>query len=626
MASVKDFRTSYIFLLFFFLLLFQCKNNSELTGNVSGSNSDVQGQISTLQTKLEDLQRRNASPQEIALVKMQLAELENIRRLPDVILAPQVRAKDKVCAQVALKDFSLSLADEDRSALIDASRSLVASKKTELRVENDINIVPDSSSYYLSNHVEQIEYFFAYKGVKLCQYHFKSFNVTTNSPAQPFLGSGLWPSDLRAESLKKVSEGSWGDFHLSLEAAIKALGISVSTSEMQTITQELESLALDHPIYGLEKCLAFDGSQVVPAWEIYFSLPDKENAHNWLPYYALASGENVLRVEEKFLHGSGVGNAYKKTILNRVANLQLTQINIEDIATGGSLCNAKFSTLIPDNMPQAYSQGLQFLYEPEDPRFKETSLFINANTMSNWFLTLPAMKDWLGPQIQIKIDGTNSGINNTATYIPGKGGFPQIFLGQGDSINLKQLQIDPDVISHELSHHLVYRTLKTTTSGSDSVVLHEGIADFFVFAHTGDSCLGELICPKGGKVCKTEQCLRNGNNTMKLNDPDLPYEAHKKGQMISGILWNLSYDVDGKNPEQANEPPSQEGLIKVANLMVQAIDFLDKEAGYESFFQSLLMADKIANKGLYECKIRDEAMKRFFNEYLPPSKNCVEAH
>ena len=78
-----------------------------------------------------------------------------------------------------------------------------------------------------------------------------------------------------------------------------------------------------------------------------------------------------------------------------------------------------------------------------------------------------------------------------------------------------------------------------TRISGESLVLHEGLSDFFTFARTGNACLGESICPATSDFCYVpNQCLRTGDNDLALGDAISSPEPHMKSQFISG-LWDL---------------------------------------------------------------------------------------
>src|SRR5690606_2594621 len=150
-------------------------------------------------------------------------------------------------------------------------------------------------------------------------------------------------------------------------------------------------------------------------------------------------------------------------------------------------------------------------------------------------------------------------------------------VGDGDGEKLQNLPKDSDVVSHELGHHVIFQSL-TSTKG-ESLVMHEGLADYFAFARTDDPCLGESICPAGSPVgCELEsQCLRTADNTYVLN-VDTKSEEHFKSQFISGMLWDL----------RDNAVPAQD----LDEMVIQATGMLLSNSGYHDLILTLMLADK----------------------------------
>lgn len=164
------------------------------------------------------------------------------------------------------------------------------------------------------------------------------------------------------------------------------------------------------------------------------------------------------------------------------------------------------------------------------------------------------------------------GTPNNALYQPAvsSSGYPQIMVGDGDGNILQNLGKDNDVVSHEFSHHILFRTLTNTTG--ESLVLHEGLADLFTFMQTGNACLGESICPSGSSACwLPDRCLRSAEND--LSYLDTTYRSwvsapHLRGQLISAVLWDLAQDLN---------------FTKVAQLTFTASSFFLEDSGLQDF-------------------------------------------
>ena len=113
--------------------------------------------------------------------------------------------------------------------------------------------------------------------------------------------------------------------------------------------------------------------------------------------------------------------------------LEIQTITLTGMSAGASLCSARFKTVIPDTLTKAFSTNSEFFFDPSDQRFKETSVFTNASTHADWFLSFGILKAWPGPKVDLYMDGTNDFKNNSSTFIPGKGTTPPtIKLGAGD--------------------------------------------------------------------------------------------------------------------------------------------------------------------------------------------------
>ncbi|NBO37677.1 hypothetical protein EBU99_03740 [bacterium] len=142
-------------------------------------------------------------------------------------------------------------------------------------------------------------------------------------------------------------------------------------------------------------------------------------------------------------------------------------------------------------------------------------------------------------------------------------GNPEILIGYGGVAtgcgSLRDLGKDEDVVMHEFGHHIVFRGL--SNSKQQSVAMHEGFADYFTYAITGNNLLAEYSYPG-------RSALRQGNitpgTTFKTFKPrsgggyysvlDYVQYPHAVGEFWSGILWearnslgrdaNNSYKMD----------------------------------------------------------------------------------
>jgi hypothetical protein len=325
------------------------------------------------------------------------------------------------------------------------------------------------------------------------------------------------------------------------------------------------------------------------------------NAHDMvvssegLEYRAIVSADKVLRLEALFFDVTGSARVYDT---NPVTG-SLATFSLPDLTGDGSLENDYFTTTSADT--KAKSNSHNFVYDPSDGRFDETSMFVHVNEQLVWFQEHGykwSSKDKLNLYVHAVISGS---INN-ALYTPAFGTTPaKIQVGDGDGIRLKNLPKDSDVVAHEFGHHVVYDNIKAVRG--ESLVLHEGLADYFAFARTGDPCLGESICPAGSPLrCEIEsQCLRTADNDYVLDSNTKP-EPHFKSQFISGMLWDLRSD---------SVPAA-----KLDRIVLDGVGMILSESGYHDFVLGMLLADDKLNNGKYCSAIYDAAIARGLKNFI----------
>ena len=374
-----------------------------------------------------------------------------------------------------------------------------------------------------------------------------------------------------------------------------------------------------------EKCFTIQDETLLPIWRAEIDIDGKP--------YLIEFDQNIIYSLQKSFFSLNLEKTGKGQIFSpdNFAN-ELILVDLLDLDGSGYLTNTYFSTLMYDKslkpLARAYSEDLQFVYESNDYRFDATSLFYNANKILNFFKEKLNYK-WEGPKItiigeylsndfalekeNILADSSNdirvSISQNNALYVPeSKNLGPQIIIASGDGHVLKNLTRDPDVIFHEFSHHIIYRTLKNTAG--ESLVLHEGLADYFTFHATDNSCLGENICTNDSQVCwEKNTCLRIANSMLEFNG-DLYNQlgAHYQGQAISALLWSLRDSID-KN--------------KLLKIIYKALEYLEPASGIKHYLLALGIADYELYSSENTCTIFTEAESRGFGSLLTEI-NCKQ--
>lgn len=352
------------------------------------------------------------------------------------------------------------------------------------------------------------------------------------------------------------------------------------------------------------RCWIISNDRPTPGFEMVIK------PENYPSYLVQANQKHVVKIEMlAFDMAQGKIQAYEKNKFDS----QLTTVEVE-MTGNGFLESDKFLTLLDpkgisgEDTTRAQSSSNQFIFDPSNPQFAEASIFANAHRMLNYFEGFGY--EWTEPApMNLVVHAVLNGTSNNALYEPAsatENGKPRISIGDGDSITLGNLATDTDVIAHEFGHHVMFRYLKTTTG--ESLILHEGLADYFVFAKTNDTCLGESICPESSRICtKPAQCLRSADVDMKYNDATYKTSGpHQRGQVVSATLWDMRDSIGADN---------------VNSLMFNAIPFLTKSAGFEDLIVALLLSDKEYFESKYGCQILENFTARGFTE-ITKSLEC----
>jgi len=445
-----------------------------------------------------------------------------------------------------------------------------------------------SFNLFSDDRIQTVETNFAVDGFPLCQYQVKTHETLGGQVAM----LGQFP---RVEVNRSFSASDWiADVRLQ-----------------QTISETLGMKGLDPHFHvdAKSKCLWAKDNELLPVWVV-----DVES--EGLLYAFIADANEVYRFEPKHFHASARTRIYP----NNEKDANLEDFTIREMKTDGYLDNAYFVTCVPAGSGSSvcppneasatpYSMvkepSLTYTYNPaaDESKFAQTSVFTNANRTLEW-LEDHGYTNFGTAQIRLAIHASFGGDTNNALYEP-RSSFAVIYVGDGDGQVLQNLATDADVVSHELGHHVVYNSVKRIEG--ESLILHEGLADYFTFARTGNACLGESICPDtsiGVKVCaRPRQCLRSAENDLTLNGPNFPKEPHLRGQLISGMLWDL-YKKDGIL------------LNDVTRLALRTVDLMVTDSGYKHFVVGLMLADQAIFQGRFCSTLLNRANSRGFQTIL----------
>ena len=339
------------------------------------------------------------------------------------------------------------------------------------------------------------------------------------------------------------------------------------------------------------KCLYVRNDKLLPAWHLIVRLED-------IPYQVFVGPGEVLE-------GDVLGFDVKAKVKAYASNPKDGKLIDFDVNVSGDgyLTNEYFKTRSGDaSIPRQLSPSNSFTQSPNSVSFAEQSLFAHVNQHFEFAVANGYV--WSGPKpltIMTHYEAV-SGNKNHAQYQPydGQSG-PFILMAPGDGYNFENLMVDSDVASHELGHHIVYSSV--TGLYGDSLVIHEGMADAITFMRSGDSCLGESICPvkenPAMNICQVYgKCLRNAETTMKYQDANYATSPrHLQGRVISGLFWDLY---------KSEKIP----VVNLQKLVIATTWFLPPKADMASFVVALLDADYALFDRRYQAVLMQAAAER----------------
>lgn len=429
-------------------------------------------------------------------------------------------------------------------------------------------------------------YGFAYQGVKLCQHEIKEH--TSPSGEKTYWGS-----------LAEVSKENLSHLQASWPAKDK-----VSKLAQNYLSRHFSLLEADHQIAKIlqaQPCWWDQENSLTPALMIE-ALTISGNLHK---FYS-SEQEILLWQHASFELKNAVSTVYPRSPRDQLESFQLGKVNTDD-SDACLLSNNFFKVYGTSGGTIRSAQSCDFSYDTSQSAFRESSLFTNANRHIQWlesngynnFGSIPVKIEAncsfnsVGECVNNPVSDSQS---NNALYLPVSGG-PIIRVGNGDGLDLENLAVDADVVSHEIGHHVVYASV-TRIDKSEPLVIHEGLADYLTFARSEDPCLGRSICPASSRICAVEQtCLRTAINDYRLDSANLPSAPHLRSQFISGMLWDLSAE-DGI------------AVSDVTKMLLTAIELMVADSGYQHLVLAMMLADDALYSGQYCETIYNRAIDR----------------
>lgn len=431
-------------------------------------------------------------------------------------------------------------------------------------------------SHGLSLHGEEKsrEYTFYVNDLPICHYSVKAHVLKNNET----LILGRVPN---VDNIEPAPVSDWPSASDSIERGIKALrdeGHEFSSAKL-----------IRH-----SRCYNVNGGNLMPMWDATIEI-------GGLPYQMVGDSYETVMLQPQYFDVAGKVQSYDTNV--KTGSLKTFSIELNGDKT---LSSEFFQTVLSDGSARANSDSHNFIYAANSPFFAEASVFSHANAQYEFVKSIGYT--WVGPKpMLLEVHQTFSGKVNNALFRPAEStdtGKPTISVGDGDGQILGNLPTDSDVVAHEFGHHTVYRSLKSTSG--ESLILHEGLADFFAYSRTGDDCLGESICPNGSRACWVmNQCLRTANNDLNYKSDNYLglAEMHLKSQLVSGMLWDM---------RKSNKIPGADLTL----LVHKAVDYLQAKSDLDDLVIAMVTADKEAFGKKYGPSILEAASARGFTDVV----------
>lgn len=403
-----------------------------------------------------------------------------------------------------------------------------------------------------------------------------------------FAGLPVCNVAVRAHQLADGSVAVFGSLPTTTDAAVVELSAWPSADDAMAAARqaliEREAAGGDEAVRtAASRCYAAHARQLLPAWRLTVSAAGLE-------YDVTAGADQAFFVSERFLPVSGKARIYPQNSKDGLKDVEL-----KDLKGDGTLTGNLMAVVVPTGFAAAKGANNIFNFDPTDAKFVQPNLYAHVYAQYEYVKSLgyqwPKGKTLeIRPHLNAEVGFDNAFFKfptAAETTLTGT-----IKLGDGDGVQLANLAVDGDVTAHEFNHQIVHEYLKTVTKCSETLAIHEGLADFFAFARTGDACLGETICPEGSSLCITDTCLRTALVAAKYGDDDwkewssgdkLCY-THNSGQVFSGLLWDMRGD------DQI--PPAD-----LARLTYRAVQLFKFDSGFRDFLLALFLADNELFKG-----------------------------
>jgi hypothetical protein len=323
------------------------------------------------------------------------------------------------------------------------------------------------------------------------------------------------------------------------------------------------SLRLDPAV--AERWVRRDGDADRLAWRIAATLADGRPATAWVD---AATGAIVAR-DDGITHA--VGLAYPTD-----PRQALAEVPLHGLGAGPGLTNEAFAVEDQqDPLVAPIGPDGDYRFLPTEPGFNQVNAYWHSDLFLNGYLAGHGHAGLPEPLVvRVNVPLEPNVALTTGTFV---------LLGRPIAGFAGDAARSHDIIYHELVHAVLYAAgVQPGGTRRESGALHEGLADFFSAAFTGDAAIGEwlyLTFPAGATRVDQPADRWNMARYDQVSFAGAPTgSTWANGMILSGALWDLRGAIgaacDSLVLEAMEYLPSQPAWAHLANGMLQADETL----------------------------------------------------
>lgn len=330
-----------------------------------------------------------------------------------------------------------------------------------------------------------------------------------------------------------------------------------------------------------ERVIAEVGDQATPAWEISYLNQETGQTQIWL--FDAQTGAKLNY--ESIAFDLDTVSVYERS----PSDGKLIQVKLDALKPTGYLDSEVFSVYAPTaTAPRARAP---FLFATDDAtqalEFDQVQVYYSTNRALHWLRQKFSYDTQKVSGLTLRINEIAAGSRENSQYVPPPHG-PAILIGAGGP-SLANLARDGDVVTHELMHHVIYEFLRSHRG--EAGIIHEGTADYFVYALNNDPNLARATRRTGEPLRTAALPAQTRYDTFRADR-----SAHQLGQIWSALLWDLRLELGDM----------------VDQMVFEGLAYLGPQSGLRDALISLLSADASLFEGRHRCNIFEAAIKRGF--------------